>query len=316
VPLKVAVCVLPATLLLLSVTTSVAPRLPGAAGVKVTAIVQEVLTARVVGGVPHVVFSLKSPGLVPVNPMLAIFKVASPVLLRVKVSAPLAVISGCGSAKALVVGERLASGAVPVPFKVTVCGLGVAVSLKFNVAVRLPAVVGVNVTPTVQVLGDGAVGTVIPVQLSELLAKSPGFVPVSETLVMVTLALPPLVRVTICTGVLVVPTAWLPNVKVEAERPTDPSMPVPIKLTACGLPAVALSAILTAAVRLPEAEGVKVTVMVQLRLAPSELPQVLPVRGEKSPLLVPVTETTILFKLTLPVFVSVMTCGVLGVPTP
>jgi hypothetical protein len=45
--------VLPATLLLLSVTTNVPLRLPLAAGVNVTAIVQVVLAARVV---PQVVF--------------------------------------------------------------------------------------------------------------------------------------------------------------------------------------------------------------------------------------------------------------------
>jgi hypothetical protein len=53
VPVKVADCVLPATLLLLSVTTNVPLRLPLAAGVNVTAIVQVVLAARVV---PQVVF--------------------------------------------------------------------------------------------------------------------------------------------------------------------------------------------------------------------------------------------------------------------
>jgi hypothetical protein len=84
----------PATLLLLSVTPSVPLRLPLAAGVKVTAIVHEVFAARVVVGVPQVVFSLKSPGLVPVNPMLVIVKSALPVLLRVKVSAVLAVAAG------------------------------------------------------------------------------------------------------------------------------------------------------------------------------------------------------------------------------
>jgi hypothetical protein len=47
--------VLPATPLLLSVTTSVPLRGPLAAGVKTTAIVQEVLAAKVVGGVPQVV---------------------------------------------------------------------------------------------------------------------------------------------------------------------------------------------------------------------------------------------------------------------
>ena len=88
--------------------------------------------------------------MVPVNPMLAIFKVAVPVLLRVKLSGELLVVVGW-LAKAKVVGERLASGAVPVPVKLTVCGVFVALSEKLNVAARLPPVVGVNVTLTVQV---------------------------------------------------------------------------------------------------------------------------------------------------------------------
>lgn len=267
-----------AALLLLSVTVRDALRLPLAAGVKTTVIMQEVVggaAARVVGRAPHVVFRLKSPGLVPVNPMPVIFKIAGPVLLRVKLSGELLVVVGW-LAKGKVVGDRLASGAVPVPFKVTVCGLFVAVSVKVNVAVRLPPVVGLNATLTVQVLGDGAAGTVFPVQVSALVTKSPGFVPVNKALVMVTLALPPLVRVTTCGGVLVVPTDWLPNVRVEAERPTVPVVPVPPRVIACGLPptvgAGGVYVIVTEAARLPEAEGVKVTLIVQLLLAPNEPP--------------------------------------------
>ncbi len=52
-PVRVEDCVLPATLLLLSVTTSVPLRVPAAAGVNITAIVQVVFAARVA---PQVVF--------------------------------------------------------------------------------------------------------------------------------------------------------------------------------------------------------------------------------------------------------------------
>lgn len=48
-------------------------------------------------------------------------------------------------------GERLATGAVPVPDKVTVCGLLAALSVKVTEAGRLPEVVGVNVTLMLQV---------------------------------------------------------------------------------------------------------------------------------------------------------------------
>ena len=132
-------------------------------------------------------------------------------------------------------------------------------------------------------------------------------VPATAMLVRVKAELPPLVRVTLC-AVLVVPTDWLPNARVEAERPTVPDNPVPPRLTAWGLPAVALSARLTEAVRLPEAEGVKVTVIVQLPLAPSDPPlygQVPAVVRAKSPALLPVTVMLVTVKLTLPVFVRV-----------
>jgi len=49
---------------------------------------------------------------------------------------------------------------------------------------------------------------------------------------------------------------------------------VPVRLTVCGLP-VALSVMVTEAVRLPGAVGVNVTLMVQLLPANTELPQVL-----------------------------------------
>ena len=50
--------------------------------------------------------------------------------------------------------------------------------------------------------------------------------------------------------------------------------PVPERLTVWGLP-LALSAILSVAVRTPLAEGVKVMLIVQLAPASTELPQVL-----------------------------------------
>jgi hypothetical protein len=50
-------------------------------------------------------------------------------------------------------------------------------------------------------------------------------------------------------------------------------MPVPVKPTACGL-SLALSVILTEAARVPIAEGVKVTLMLQFAPAATEVPQV------------------------------------------
>jgi hypothetical protein len=66
----------------------------------------------------------------------------------------------------------------------------------------------------------------------------------------------------------------LPKFKVAAERVATEAVPVPVKVTDCGLLG-ALSVILIEAVRLPEAEGVKVTLIVQAPFAATELPQVL-----------------------------------------
>jgi hypothetical protein len=79
--------------------------------------------------------------------------------------------------------------------------------------------------------------------------------------------------------------------------------PVPLSATVCGLPA-ASSVILTAAVRLPVSEGLKVTLVVQLAPGASELPHVL-VRT-KSPAWGPVTTMLTIFKVALPLLVKVM----------
>ena len=75
---------------------------------------------------------------------------------------------------------------------------------------------------------------------------------------------------------------------------------MPVRPTDCGLP-VALSVIVTAADSAPMSEGVKVTLIVQLLFAATELPQVL-VWG-KSALLVPVTAMLVKVKFALPVLV-------------
>jgi len=91
-------------------------------------------------------------------------------------------------------------------------------------------------------------------------------------------ALPVLLRVALC-AVLLLPTAWLPKARLVGERPATGagvavSVPVPDRLIVCGLP-LALSVMRTEAVRLPLAEGLNVTLMVQLAPAATELPQVL-----------------------------------------
>ena len=75
-----------------------------------------------------------------------------------------------------VLGEVRVVEAAPVPVKLTVCGLVLALSVKVSEALRVPVADGVNVTLTVQVLLGASVA---PVQVSALLAKALAFVPPS-----------------------------------------------------------------------------------------------------------------------------------------
>jgi hypothetical protein len=96
---------------------------------------------------------------------------------------------------------------VPVPVRVTVCGLSYASSLKFSVATRTPVAVGANVTCAVH---DPDAAIVFPEQVSELVAKSPAFVPLIATELTAIDALPVSDRVTVF-EVLVLPRGWFPK---------------------------------------------------------------------------------------------------------
>src|SRR2546425_6707724 len=74
--------------------------------------------------------------------------------------------------------------------------------------------------------------------------------------------------------------------------------PVPVRLAACGLP-LALSVMSRAAVRVPLAVGVNVTLIVHWAPAATEVPQLLVC--PKSPLLVPVTATLLMLSVAVPV---------------
>ena len=73
-----------------------------------------------------------------------------------------------------------------------------------------------------------------------------------------------MVRVTVCFA-LVLLTAWLAKVRLAGESVTTGTgaTAVPVSETDCGLP-LPLSVMLTEAVLVPAAVGVKVTVMVQV----------------------------------------------------
>ena len=80
-------------------------------------------------------------------------------------------------------GVSVTAGAVPVPDRLAVCGLPVALSLTARLALRLPAAVGVNVALMVQL----ALAASVEGLIGQLFVwpKSPGFVPPMAMLLMV-----------------------------------------------------------------------------------------------------------------------------------
>jgi len=171
--------------------------------------------------------------------------------------------------------ERLTAGAgdpplPPVPVNGTTCGLSGALVVKVSEPVRSPEALGVNVTQTSQPYPGDKDGF----PQKSFSVKSP----VTATLEILREAVPALVIFT-STVEPVAPTAaeaklTLVGVRTTVEGPEEPE-PVPLRLNECGLPA-ALSVIVTDAVRVPVAVGLKVTLIVQVPLfAATELPHVL-----------------------------------------
>ena len=158
-----------------------------------------------------------------------------------------------------------------VPLRETDCGEATLFEI-VNCAVRRPAAIGVKVTPMGQ-LAPGAIGAVHPL-LNE---KSAKFAPESATLETLSVAVPVPAFITIkfCTADAV-PARIVENVNVPADKAIEavPFEPVPLSDTIWGLP-LALSAIESVACRSPIAVGVKVKLMEQKTLLPSETGQLL-----------------------------------------
>jgi hypothetical protein len=115
---------------------NVAVRVPNTAGLNVTLMAQ---LAPAVSELPQVWLCAKSPALVPVITMPLIAKVVVPTFFRITVFARL-VAPNPTEPKFKLVGESFA--VVPIPLSATFCGLPVALSLRFNAAVRVPDAVG------------------------------------------------------------------------------------------------------------------------------------------------------------------------------
>ena len=156
------------------------------------------------------------------------------------------------------------TGALPVPLRLTVCGLFAAASVKVSVPVAAPVAAGVKVTPTVQV---APAATLLPQVLLAIVKWA-----VAAMLVKLSAVVSWLVRVTVLDE-LVLPTTTVPKLKLLADRVTG-CVPVPVRLTFCGL-VKALSTNVSVPLSAPRIDGVKVTPTVQVAPAAIPAPQVL-----------------------------------------
>ena len=96
--------------------------------------------------------------------------------------------------KARLVGKKLVLGAAPVPVRLTVCGLPVALSVMVMEPGWLPVAVGVKVTLMEQLAPAAR-------EAGQVLVSEYGALAVM--LVMFSAAAPPLVRVTVCAALVV-----------------------------------------------------------------------------------------------------------------
>jgi hypothetical protein len=115
-----------------------------------------------------------------------------------------------------------------------------------------------------------------PTQAPLPVAVWPKLLFVILTELMVSVALPVLVTVTVWMG-LVEPTTWLVKVRLAGDRlAPGVVVPVPLRATVCGLPG-ALSMMVIAADRLPVVVGLKYTLRAQLAPGGNEAPDPQPV---------------------------------------
>lgn len=158
----------------------------------------------------------------------------------------------------------------PEPLRATESGVEELLLVMVQVAARLPVVVGLKRMFVVQL----AEAARLDPQFVLEMAKSPGLVPEIPAPLSVTEAEVLLVTVMAC-AVLEDPWLTLPKDKLEGAAATipEPPLPSPERATCCGLlPALSVKA--RAAVRVPEAVGLKRTVTVQLAEAARVEPQV------------------------------------------
>ena len=104
------------------------------------------------------------------------------------------------------------------------------------------------------------------------------------------------------------------KLKLEAESEAAAAVPVPESVTVCGLFA-ALSLIERVAVRFPVADGVKVTLTVQVPLGVTVAPVQVSALLAKSLAFEPVSPTLVMVRFAVPLLVTVRPVPALAVPT-
>ena len=139
--------------------------------------------------------------------------------------------------------------------------------------------------------------------------------PASAMLLIVSGPDPVFLKVATC-GVLVAPVAQEPNARLDGVRltPGAGAAPVPVRLTDSGLLSP-LSVICTAALLVPAAEGVNVTLMVQL----APIASVLGLRGQvlpwaKSDAFAPCSVISVIASAAVPILLTVTVFDALVVP--
>jgi hypothetical protein len=201
----------------------------------------------------------------------------------------------------------------PMPLNATICGLPVALSAMFNVAVNDPFAPGVNTTLIVQLAPAASVPDALHPALDVGCgtAKSPAFAPLIVKPANVTVAVLVFITVTV-SAALVVLTACDPNVKLLGVTVSVavPLVPVPVSVTICG-PPVALSVNKIVPVRVPVAVGLNVIENTHGSASTAMLGHCANVAPAKSPLV------TMLVNVNgfPPVFDTVTICAALVVPT-
>ncbi len=279
-------------------------RVPVAVGVKVTLMVQLAPAATLV---PFLQVVPAAGAKSPLGSTLVMVSMTVPLFVSVTTWVGLVVLRGWLPKLKFPV-DRLTAGpeGVPVPIKLITCGLPPALSVMVIAPARVPMAVGAKLTLIVQL----APAATLP-PFGQVMPDAGKKSPLGTMLAMVNAALPVLVSVTVC-GALIVPSAWLGNVRLIGDSLTagPVSTALPVRLIFCGLSA-ALSAMVIVPVRRPGIVGVKATLMVQLAPAARLLPQLLDWKKFKLAAMPSIGK----IRVALPLFVSVTGSGRLLVPT-